>query len=63
MSIHDATGEPRPLRDLEAALRFVEAEMIVNPMRMGAKDTGPALIHLMTIRDALRELVTLRAGP
>lgn len=57
----DVSGRPRPLRDIEAALRFVEADMIANMTRMGPATTGPAVIHLVTIRDALRELVGLRA--
>jgi len=57
----DVTGAPRPARDIEAALRFVEAEMLANPTRMGARDTGPAVIHLTVIRDVLR--AALAAGP
>ena len=56
----DATGEPRPLRDLLAALQFVEAEMVEGPMRMGARGTGPAVIHLMVIRELLREEIQRR---
>lgn len=48
-----------PLRDLEAALRFVEAEMVVNPSRMGPNETGPAVMHYMVIRDALRAFIKL----
>ena len=55
----DVSGQPRPLRDLEAALRFVEAEMVTNPMRMGPKDTGPVLMHYTVIRDALRAMIAL----
>ena len=51
----DVTGRPRPQRDIEAALKYVEAEMIDNPMKMGARNTGPAFIHLTVIRDVLRE--------
>jgi len=50
----DVTGQPRPTRDIEAALRFVEAEMLASPGRMGPRDTGPALIHYTVIRDVLR---------
>jgi hypothetical protein len=53
------TGRPWPLRDLEAALAFVNAEMVVNSGRMGPKDTGPAVMHYMGIRDALKALIAL----
>ncbi len=58
----DVTGTPRPLRDIEDALRFVEAEMAANPVRMGARDTGPAVIHLYTIRDVLLEVMKIRGA-
>ena len=54
MKVEDVTWTPRPTRDIEAALRFVEAEMVTSPTRMGPKDTGPALMHYMVIRDVLR---------
>jgi hypothetical protein len=60
MEFEDVTGTPRPERDILEALRFAEAEMITNPARMGAKNTGSALIHYVTIRDALKELLILR---
>ena len=50
---------PWPLRDLEAALRFVEAEMVSDPMRMGPKDTGPATMHYIVIREALKAFIAL----
>ena len=28
--------------------------MVTSPTRMGPKDTGPALMHYMVIRDVLR---------
>ena len=59
IEIDDANGRSWPLRDLEAALAFVEAEMVMNPARMGPKDTGPAVMHYMVIRDALRALIRL----
>ena len=62
VEMEDATGKPRPIADVEAALRWVEAEMIVNPTRMGPKDTGPAVMHLIVIRDVLREYLIARVG-
>ena len=59
----DANDTPRSLRELEAALAFVEAEMIINPGRMGPKNTGPALIHYVTIRDTLKTAIALARGP
>jgi hypothetical protein len=53
MEIEDANGKPRSREDIEAALKYVVAEMIVNPMRMGASDTGPAVLHYMVIRELL----------
>ena len=53
MSMVDMTGKPRSREDVEAALKFVEREMAYNPMARAADGT-PALIHYMTIRDALR---------
>lgn len=55
MEMKDVTGTPRPVEDIEAALKFTEAEMLTNPMRMGARDTGPAMMHLAVIRDVLRD--------
>jgi hypothetical protein len=60
MEMTDVTGTPRPVRDIEAALRFVEAEMVKNPTRMGPNDTGPALIHYSVVRDVLRAEVARR---
>lgn len=57
----DVTGESRPERDIEAAYTFISREMIARPLALGADGT-PALLHYMVIRDALRELVTLRKG-
>lgn len=56
----DVTGQPRPRADVLAALRCVEEEMVINPMAMSAK-SGPLLLHYNVIRDALRELLALRA--
>lgn len=58
MKMEDVSGQPRPERDIVDALRFVEAEMMAHPTRMGPSNT--AAIHYMTIRDALRELLELR---
>lgn len=59
IEMKDVSGAPWPLRDLEAALAFVEAEMVVNPSRVGPKDTGPAVMHYMVIRDALKAFIAL----
>jgi hypothetical protein len=56
----DATGLPRPARDIEAAIRFIKADMLASFTRMGAGDTGPAAIHYVTILDALKELLARR---
>lgn len=61
--MEDVTGQPRPERDVDAALKFVEREMIYNPLAK-ASDGTPALIHYMVIRDVLRDyLVRLRGTP
>lgn len=57
----DVTGQPRPTRDIEAALRFVEADMMRDPIRM-VEGHGPALIHYAVIRDVLREALARRGG-
>ena len=57
VTMEDVTGKPRPKGDIAAALRFVEAEMLTNPMRMGPKDTGPAVMHYMVIREVLQSLL------
>jgi len=54
VEMKDVTGTPRPRRDIEAALKFVEADIVHNAMRMGPADTGPAIMHLTVIRDVLR---------
>jgi hypothetical protein len=61
LEIKDVTGEPRPTRDIEAALRWVEAEMVQNPTRMGPGMTGPAIMHLMVVRDVLRDTLHERS--
>ena len=50
----DMTGQPRSRRDVEDALRFVEREMLTDPIGM-TKDGVPRLIFYMTIRDVLRD--------
>jgi len=54
MEFKDVTGTPRPARDIEAALRCIESEMLKNPMAM-SKTGEPLLIHYTVIRDVLRE--------
>ncbi len=55
----DVTGHPRPERDIEAAYHFISREMVTRPMEMGADGT-PAMLHYTVIRDALRELLSMR---
>jgi len=52
MEFKDVTGTPRPTRDIEAALRCIESEMVKNPLAM-SKTGEPLLIHYMVIRDVL----------
>jgi hypothetical protein len=56
---HDANGKPRSTADLEAALKFVEAELMANPLRMGPKDTGPAVMHYLVIREVLKAAILI----
>lgn len=56
----DVTGRPRSIQDIQDALRFVEQEMLHNPMRMGPTNTGPALIHYSVIRDILQDELARR---
>jgi hypothetical protein len=60
VDLEDVSGTPRPVRDLLAALRFVEAELVSNPMRMGAQGTGPQALHLMVIREVLQAEICAR---
>ena len=60
LEFEDVTDKPRPVRDIQDALRFVEQEMLHNPMRMGAGNSGPALIHYSVIRDVLRDELARR---
>jgi hypothetical protein len=53
MEFEDVTGTPRPTRDIEAALKCIESEMIRNPMAM-SKTGEPLLIHYTVIRDVLK---------
>jgi hypothetical protein len=62
LDFEDATGKPRSAEDIAAALRFVSAELVTAPTRMGALGTGPAAIHLVVIRDVLREALARRGG-
>jgi hypothetical protein len=59
MEFNDVTGTPRPTRDIEAALRCIESEMIKNPMAM-SKTGEPLLIHYTVIRDVLIEVLSKR---
>ena len=57
IEMKDVTGKPRSVEDIKAALKFVEAEMLANPMHMGPKDTGPAIVHYLVIREILQAMV------
>ncbi len=63
MDEEDVTGTPRPPRDIEAALRCIESEMIHNPLAM-SREGEPLLIHYTVIRDVLLRaaLRAARAG-
>lgn len=52
MEFEDVSGTPRPVRDIEAALKCIESEMFKNPMAM-SKTGEPLLIHYTVIRDVL----------
>lgn len=60
MEYEDMTGTPRPVRDIEAALRCIENEMLKNPMAM-SKTGEPLLIHYTVIRDVLKETLERRS--
>ena len=51
--------EDRPKADVIEAIRFVEQEIVKNPMAKGA-DGSPALLQYTVIRDALYEVLTRR---
>ncbi len=59
----DDNGRPRPIDDLVAALKFVQAEIVTNPIRMGARNTGPAVMHLVVIREILVAELERRQRP
>jgi hypothetical protein len=60
MEFKDVTGTPRPPRDIEAALRCIESEMVKNPLAM-SKTVEPLLIHYTVIRDVLIAALKERA--
>lgn len=60
IEMEDISGTPRSERDIREAITFIEREMITNPMAMGSGGV-PYLIHYVVIRDALRELLSLRS--
>ena len=60
MNVTDMTGKPRSRREAEEALRFVEHEMLADPL--GVTKAGiPRLLFYTTIRDVLRDY--LRTAP
>lgn len=56
----DLSGTPRPTSDIVEALRCIETEIVQNPLAM-SKQHGPLVIHYIVIRDALIELLAVRA--
>jgi len=60
VEFEDVSGTPRPEADIRAAIRCVMSEMVKNPMAM-SKDGEPLLMHYIVIREALQELLELRA--
>lgn len=55
----DVSGKPRPDQDLEDALQAVKVWIVREPTAMGP-DGVPRVIHLIVIKDALEELLTIR---
>ena len=56
----DESIKPRPRVDIEAALACITREVMTNPMAR-AKNDEMLVIHYIVIRDALRELLSLRS--
>jgi hypothetical protein len=59
IDMEDATGTPRPERDVLAAIEFATREMMAHPTAM-TKEGFPMVMHYIIIREALRELLVLR---
>lgn len=59
MEFVDESGN-RPRDQIEAALRCITEECVRNPLAM-SKSGEPLLMHYLVIRDALDELLSLRA--
>ena len=59
MDMEDVTGQPRPTRDIEAALACITREIVHHPMAL-AKNGEPLVMHYLVIRDVLREYLTAR---
>lgn len=53
MDFDDRTGKPRSLDEVEAALKFLDREVVHNPLGK-ASDGSPILFHYLTIRDVLK---------
>lgn len=58
--MEDATGRPRPTRDIEAALACISNEIVKNPMAL-SKDGQPLMMHYIVIREVLSEYLAGRA--
>jgi hypothetical protein len=59
-SIQDVTGTPRPLDQIEAALTFVNLEMKTALRMLRMTEVGPAIQHLIVIRELLLDEIRKR---
>ncbi len=55
----DVSGQPRPLDQIEAALRCLQTEVVTNFMAK-SKNGEPLVMHYVVVIDALRGLIRLR---
>lgn len=60
ISMKDVTGTPRSEREVQEALDYVTKQMIKDPL-CRSFEGEPRLLHYVVIRDALRELLAMRA--
>lgn len=60
LSLKDVTGTPRSERAVQEALDYVTKQLVIDPAGM-SKDGVPRAIHYIVIKDALRELLAMRA--
>lgn len=59
LDVKDVTGTPRPEREIIEAIKYLEKQILSDPMAM-TKDGQPRLIQYITMKDALKELLMLR---